>query len=234
VTIRHSAKDYFATNLPLTGYGVWQSGHNLTDYCETHIASFTQDKTILELGSGVGLCGISLAAMLKGSASSSHVVLTDGEHDLLPHLQRNCVDNGVWDDRTASIRPLWWGDDTQIEAIQREHPQGFDWILGADLLYSTAQLRVAIRPLMTTVVRLLSVHADARFVLAATRRNYDMDTVLDAAEQVGLCYEVLALTHHESRERSRDSRRRRITIHNTPLSHTQYCSILFNTVRIRR
>jgi predicted nicotinamide N-methyase len=63
VRIKTARKDHIATNLPLTGYAVWFGAENMCDFASANVDSF-RDKRVLELGSGLGLAGISIAAML--------------------------------------------------------------------------------------------------------------------------------------------------------------------------
>ena len=175
--------------MTLTGYGVWFGAHNLTDYVMANLASFS-GHAVLEVGAGLGLCGISVATMLQdGTAPTSGgplpIVLTDGEVELLPLLRENCAANQV----AASVSKLWWGDEGDISAIEVAHPSGFGVVLGADLIYSTPQL-AALPPLFATVSRLMARGADARFYLAVTRRSFGISDVLAVARAHGFRWSV--------------------------------------------
>jgi hypothetical protein len=195
INISHcKATDYYAKNLPLTGYTVWFGAHNLVDYAAAHLDDF-KHVNVLELGSGVGLCGIAVAALIRESGGSSSsitsssnsppsMVLTDGERELLPILRQNCIDNGI----SASCEHLWWGDFEATQALLLRYPEGFAQILGADLIYSPSQQSVA--SLMGTVTQLLARNFEARFCMAVTRRNFGIEEILEIAAKFGLTWEL--------------------------------------------
>ena len=95
---------------------------------------------VLELGSGCGLLGIGVAAL------GEEVVLTDpainvnlSEDEFSNTLQR-LKDNldlnrGVTQGR-ATAEKLVWGDEQDMQAIERRYGAAFDLILGCDLLYN--------------------------------------------------------------------------------------------------
>ena len=99
---------------------------------------------VLELGSGCGLLGIGLAA-----AGCGRVVLTDpglettfvageGEASTLDWLRANLDLNQEVTRSTCSVERLVWGDADHFEAIRRAHPDGFDLVVGSDLMYESA------------------------------------------------------------------------------------------------
>ena len=75
--------------------------------------------TLLELGSGIGLAGI--AAKLAGAS----VVQSDFLEEAFTFIRLNCIRNGVEPD------PLLLADWRSFP----QHAGGFDWVIGADILY---------------------------------------------------------------------------------------------------
>jgi hypothetical protein len=183
-------ENYYATNLPLTGYTVWFGAHNLVDLAASDIKVFDKCR-VLELGSGLGFAGISIAKMAQAASGPSEFgqyVLTDGEAELIPLLKDNCELNGLSAEETKCLK-LWWGDSDDISSCSSFAPDGFDIIIGADLIYSQQQL-IVLPSLFSTVDSLLSRRGDSRFYLAVTRRNYDIGELFKAADAVGLTWEV--------------------------------------------
>ena len=116
------AANLYASNLPLTGFGLWFGATNLTNFCAAHLPLLA-GKSILELGCGAtGYVGLAIALLLDADAIdvaagaaghgtadedskdfdgevppvvvSSRVVITDGEPELMSLLDANCSANG--------------------------------------------------------------------------------------------------------------------------------------------
>jgi predicted nicotinamide N-methyase len=167
-----------------TGLTLWRSSKHLCDYLY-EIAPMLKQKNILELGSGLGRCGI-LASKLVGDSEGS-VFLTDGDTDTLTQLRANIDLNGP-----LSIRchQLLWGAATASTFLERHahtsgNPFKFDIIFGSDLIY----VEKVISPLFDTVQTLLSSGPNSKFVMAHCCRRQgnevDLDMVLAAAEKAG-------------------------------------------------
>lgn len=208
-------KDEYATNLPLTGYAIWFGAYNMVGLVSAtvaNLASFGGGRRVLELGAGVGMAGLCIAKMVQaqyrldkdalvaaedsgpphhgdttGSCSEGieNFVLTDGQDELLPMLGANMAANAL----KVQCKRLLWGPGPDLEDMLTAHPGGFDTIFGADLVYSADQC--AVLPLLFHTVRaLLADDPDARFYLAVTRRNFDVDQITDCAERHGFEHAV--------------------------------------------
>ncbi|XP_048319505.2 uncharacterized protein LOC125418865 [Ziziphus jujuba] len=123
-----------ATARPLTGSWIWDSALVLTEWmAEQAQLDFTfQDKTVIELGAGVGLPG--LAAALLGA---KRVVLTDIE-TLLPGLVRNVEANGFGD--RVEVRELVWGSDESEVSGLGELGGEFDLVLMSDVFFDAEEM----------------------------------------------------------------------------------------------
>jgi len=106
-----------------TGCRIWEAGYALADIVSKPEA--VRGKTVLELGSGTGVGGLSAAA-----AGAASVLLTDGGETTLDLLKRNAVANGH---NIADVAQLRWGDGGDIAEVATRGP--FDIIMGSDLLY---------------------------------------------------------------------------------------------------
>jgi predicted nicotinamide N-methyase len=127
--------------------------------------------SVLELGSGTGLCGI-LAAKL----GARELVLTDLP-ELLPLLRRNAELNGV--SEVTSAVALDWRDETLPAGL----PQPIDVILGSDITVFIQQNEA----LCVALERLASKHT--RIIIAAQDRG-DSEWLLEVLSKRFECKRV--------------------------------------------
>lgn len=109
----------------LTGAGdiVWPAGLALTRML-AHCPSFVAEKTVLELGCGLGAVGLTAA-----TAGAKSVVLADYDADVLALAKAGAALNGV-DGKVATTRLDW-----SLAAVPKPEGGPFDVIVGADILY---------------------------------------------------------------------------------------------------
>eukprot|EP01060_Flectonema_neradi_P011567 TRINITY_DN18623_c0_g1_i1.p1 TRINITY_DN18623_c0_g1~~TRINITY_DN18623_c0_g1_i1.p1 ORF type:complete len:391 (+),score=64.37 TRINITY_DN18623_c0_g1_i1:30-1175(+) len=88
-------------------------------------ADLVKGKRVVELGSGIGLVGIVASAL--GATDS---VITDVD-DVLPLIENNIQ---ITNQPCASAARLWWGNDSDIQAICCNKPP-VDVLLAADVVY---------------------------------------------------------------------------------------------------
>lgn len=120
------------TGRALTGSWVWGSALVLSAWMATQgqLLFHFQDKTILELGAGAGLPGLTAALL-----GASRVVLTDIAQ-LVPGLVKNVEANGLQD--RVEVREHVWGSD---EFPSRPGESGeFDLILMSDVFYDAEEM----------------------------------------------------------------------------------------------
>lgn len=88
-----------------------------------------QDKKVLELGAGVGVCG------LVASRFASETVLTDHNSIVLELLEKNITNNleliGKSPSQVKSLL-LNWGQN--LDWFEKEFEGGFDVILGSEIM----------------------------------------------------------------------------------------------------
>jgi len=153
------------------GFRLWRASGALCRWMLSN--GVARDATVLELGAGIGASGLFAAAL-----GARHVVLTDGEADLVPVLEANARRN----------RPLFARDDTLVEAWQwrfGEAPPAralgaapFDVVIGSDITYSVNYARDA---LCQTLAHLLESGAATRCIIAHEHRRadlFDVDAIL--------------------------------------------------------
>lgn len=117
-----------------TGNRTWDAALFLATYLFTHGRHFVQNKSILELGAGLGfisvLCGKHLGAR--------HVLITDASEVVLNTAQQNAELNGV--DNIVKTSVLEWGTPDVNLVYQSETTAGFyDLILGSDMVSNISQ-----------------------------------------------------------------------------------------------
>lgn len=118
----------------------WRAAEHLCQYIIDHPARF-EGKSVCELGAGLGLVSI----LLDKLHICRELVVTDGDEATLELLVENKIDCEC----EFSTAYLLWGEH---EDFSSEHPEGFDIVLAADVIYEEAQ----VKPLIATVVRLLT------------------------------------------------------------------------------
>jgi SAM-dependent methyltransferase len=177
----------YSIDQPGSGQALWFAAENMCGLIDNLRQEGGSPQSLLELGAGPGLAGIYAARVLGNSLQT--VVLTDGDADVVQLLQRNISRNAVdrspsSHDYVCSAEVLLWGMEDCNQSLLSRHslPEGFDVILGADLIYgkvSTATITL----LFQTVHQLLS--QTGAFYLAFTRRNLSISIVLDEASKLG-------------------------------------------------
>uniref|UniRef100_A0A7S1Y3T4 Calmodulin-lysine N-methyltransferase n=1 Tax=Grammatophora oceanica TaxID=210454 RepID=A0A7S1Y3T4_9STRA len=174
-----------------TGLTLWTASPRLCEYLVTtttnnnqqhHQATtpieFIRNRRVLELGAGLGLCGI-----VAHKLGAKQVVLTDGDTDTLKEMKQNVEANcrsaisasGGIVAETITCHQLRWGH--RLDEFRERHGT-FDTILAADVVY----LEEMLHPLFDTVVKLLD-RDRGRFLLSYTRRNVNIDLVLNSARE---------------------------------------------------
>jgi 16S rRNA G966 N2-methylase RsmD len=159
-------KEENGQTIPSTGLTLWRAAPLLCDFLHQN-TELVEGKRVLELGAGLGLCGI-----FAEKLAAAEVFLTDGDTDTLAQLRENVESNGC----SKTICPqLRWGH--RIAEFVSLHGQ-FDVILAADIIY----VEEIIEPLFDTVVALMK----EKFLLSYARRNVKIDLVLECAERHSL------------------------------------------------
>merc|ERR1711963_1750 len=112
---------------------IWPSAQGLCEYFTKH-RDLIKGKRIIELGSGTGLCGITLAHL-----GAEKVVLTDFDEKSTKLLQANTELNHLED--KCSVLQLTWG--SQLEQFEGNT---FDIVVGSDVVYEPE----CVNPLLTS------------------------------------------------------------------------------------
>mmetsp|Transcript_5561 Transcript_5561/g.8124 ORF Transcript_5561/g.8124 Transcript_5561/m.8124 type:complete len:265 (+) Transcript_5561:95-889(+) len=165
--------------LKSTGLTLWRASPALCEYMVPN-AEPMKGKKVLELGAGLGLCGL-LAYFL----GARQVVLTDGDTDVLANMRDNVASNTLNEhksENTISCHQLRWGKSNHDTEVLATHFGKFDIILASDVIY----MEEAIEPLFDTIMELLTMKKNGMVWLSYARRNVGIDAVLSCAQRHGL------------------------------------------------
>jgi predicted nicotinamide N-methyase len=184
VTIRlQGVSSALGQTLASTGLTVWLAARQLAEYLWQIRASLAGQR-IVELGSGLGLCGLLCSLLASGS-----VVLTDGGEEFTPTaqtvLQQQVQRNSSTRTAPCTVQVLTWGEHEQF--IEQHRTAPFDLIIAADVLYEAE----AVAPFLDTVTALLQLQPRARLLLGYAHRNVSIDTVWAVAADKGLVWSVV-------------------------------------------
>ncbi|XP_021765510.1 protein N-lysine methyltransferase METTL21A-like [Chenopodium quinoa] len=133
------------TGRAMTGSWLWDSALVLSDHISTHnndnFGLFSlHGKTVLELGAGTGLPGLTASRL-----GARNVILTDLA-PLIPGLWDNVVVNGM-DDGRVKVAELVWGSD-ELPSQLSELGCGVDVVLMSDVLYDPSLMGPLAKTLM--------------------------------------------------------------------------------------
>mmetsp|Transcript_5370 Transcript_5370/g.9002 ORF Transcript_5370/g.9002 Transcript_5370/m.9002 type:complete len:322 (+) Transcript_5370:128-1093(+) len=129
------AKISVAEGVPNMGVGrsVWESGLRMVDYLEKNNRDSLRGAKVLELGTGTGIVGISVASL------GANVVLTDREEKLLGLVNKNIEANRKAikaGGGSAKTEIMDWSNRAGTSTVAlTEGP--FDYIIASDILYSS-------------------------------------------------------------------------------------------------
>ena len=157
--------------LSSTGFTLWRAADTLADYIYLHKDDF-HSKSVLELGAGLGLCGLLMANFC------STIIMTDGCPETIELLQQNVKRNHQKGD--LECRLLQWT--IEVEGQDPLLGETFDLVMGSDIVYEED----CVKSLFQTSVRYMKKNKSSRFILAYTKRNVSIVYVLEEAEKAGL------------------------------------------------
>ena len=180
-----------------TGLTLWRSSYYLCQYLVDNYRDLMQPEDdvsgtdcqdslrILEVGSGLGRCGMLAHLLSKANGNYTQTTLTDGDTDTLKLLRQNARNN-IKDDN-IECKQLLWGESHALKLMQQQREQGngkFDLIIGSDLLYVTS----VIQPLFETVFEVLKPTCGTFLMAHCCRRvgnEVTLDEILNISRNMG-------------------------------------------------
>lgn len=183
-----------------TGLCTWEAAAGLSDWCVANKGIF-ENKNVLELGSGVGLVGITVGK----ACGPKKVFLTDCHNQVLSFLRENVIINFEevnGDNNVSSLKEsvntntivevcnLPW--ETISKEVCREIG-GIDVIIASDVVYDSS--------LFTSLVGAIKCFlccGTERALLACTKRNPDtFRGFLDTLKEHSLRFEETTIEHNQ-------------------------------------
>ena len=138
------------------GCYLWSSALVLTLFLHSNQSQF-QNKRILELGAGVGLCGLYLAKLGAKVTLSDAGMFPQVLNNLKTVVDLNQVQNCI-------VKELTWGQFTNEAKIVLDVP--YDYIIGSDLFYNSKDFE----SLIATVYYTLLKSPGCKFITAYQER----------------------------------------------------------------
>lgn len=164
-----------------TGVTLWGASPRLAKYITLEQHYCIHGKKVVELGAGLGLCGI-----VAHKLGAAQVVITDGDTNALREMrmnvEKNCSSKGCEQDIVC--RQLLWDESPTMSFLDTFG--SFDTILAADVIY----VPESIDPLFDTAVRLMRPIKGSQFILSWMTRwnNVPVDLVVQAAKERNLSW----------------------------------------------
>jgi len=126
LSFEHDTED-----VPLrTGLRLWSTSYALVDVLASSTRVRLANARVLELGSGVGACGLACATL-----GAKSVTITDRDSRALSLAHDNARKNGWFDDESAAcdvrVVALDWNDPETYATVEN----GYDYVIAADMLY---------------------------------------------------------------------------------------------------
>ncbi|XP_041634488.1 protein-lysine N-methyltransferase EEF2KMT isoform X2 [Cheilinus undulatus] len=166
-----------------TGLVTWEAALYLAEWALDHHQAFT-GRTVLELGSGVGLTGITICR----SCSPKRFVFSDCHHSVLEKLRNNVELNGLTEEESAvSVEELDWTAATE-ETIEQI---GADTVIAADVVYDPDIVEVLVK-LLSKILRCSSHAVHPQVLICSTIRNQETYSGFkQQLESAGISHRVL-------------------------------------------
>merc|ERR1711865_712351 len=142
----------------VSGQIIWRSAEVLCNFLGLH-PQCVAGLRVAELGSGVGLCGVTAAA-----AGASSVVMTDGNLLALDLLTKNCLAAKSKSGADVEVAQLHWGAGEALDNFVEEKGS-FDVVIAADVVYDLSCARS-----MFETARAMLDTADGQFLVSYVPR----------------------------------------------------------------
>jgi len=184
-----------------TGMSVWKGSEVMCTYLRQN-SDVVNNKKVLELGAGCGLCGL----VCRMALNPESVLITDGDHQVLTNLRYNIELNGLQladaatlksSNATISCPQLIWGKNHAIKFAEQYGKQ--DVIVATDCVY----IPQSVSPLFETINELLDPSGLFLFVNTCASAC-PMEDVLNIATEFGFdCFDDELWYHDDDREKKK-------------------------------
>ncbi|PRP84655.1 putative nicotinamide N-methyltransferase-like [Planoprotostelium fungivorum] len=154
-----------------TGMKIWPVAREFCEYLHTQRERLS-GRNILELGAGTGMCGLYTSHLCR------RVMITDGDDAVVSIVKKNVELNGL---KNVLVEKLWWGDHLSTERLLRENSEGYDVIIGSEILYHESHAP----SLVQTVNQLLSSKGGLFIMAIAVRIRSVLNTLIQLTSNSG-------------------------------------------------
>nr|CAD1835622.1 unnamed protein product [Ananas comosus var. bracteatus] len=156
----------------------WPSEDVLAYFCISHSDIF-RSKKVLELGSGYGLAGFSIAAC----TDASEVVISDGNPEVVDYIQHNIsINAGHFGERRVSAMMLHWSQEHPSEILNT-----FDVIVASDCTFC----KEFHESLAWSVISLLKHSEESEAIFLSPKRGDSLEKFLQKIREIGLHYQLI-------------------------------------------
>ncbi|KAI5957508.1 hypothetical protein KGF57_003202 [Candida theae] len=151
-----------------TGLRTWEAALFLSnilndkDACVKPVPIDLKGKTVVELGCGTGLLGLSLAKHHHRHSPLQKIFLTDGSSIVFENMNETLRENDLSDADELQFQQLIWGEPLTIQ-------EDIDMVIAADVTYDSRILE----PLCRTINDFFDLNKLQFAVIAATVRNLE-------------------------------------------------------------
>jgi predicted nicotinamide N-methyase len=168
-----------------TGTKLWPAATVLSTFLANRLPTLHQP-TLLELGAGLGLCG------LLAGAFCSKVVLTDKDEQVLRLLQLN-ISTNYPEAKHIECAHLTWGVD--LPAFTKKFPQPFDIIIASDVLYYYSAVEAVWKTVDHLLSRTKNVYGETpAFYVAHVNRDQTIEKEIQkVAKSFGFVWQIVPL-----------------------------------------
>lgn len=190
-----SLNDMFIFPHNMDGFHIWEAGIVLSRFIFFNRALF-EGKNVLELGTGVGIAGITALKYTKAKS----VTLSDYRDDILRNVEKNIIKNSlkhlhvknsfyeiklenctVCGEKRGMILNLNWLDYTKFD-------MKYDMIIGSDLIYKGAP----VKELAGLINRALGLNGQAYILVPNKRASVD-EFLKEISEMKKIKWDVIEL-----------------------------------------
>ncbi|XP_037649403.1 protein-lysine N-methyltransferase EEF2KMT isoform X1 [Sebastes umbrosus] len=166
-----------------TGLVTWEAALYLAEWALDHRHTFA-GRTVLELGSGVGLTGITICR----SCSPNRYVFSDCHPGVLQKLRDNVRLNGLMSP-TVVVEEMDWTKATEEQIRQI----GADAVIAADVVYDPD----VVESLVKLLSKILRCSSPEVFICSTIRNQETYSGFKQQLEKAGICHHVItgAVSH---------------------------------------
>uniref|UniRef100_A0A8C6UCS3 Eukaryotic elongation factor 2 lysine methyltransferase n=1 Tax=Neogobius melanostomus TaxID=47308 RepID=A0A8C6UCS3_9GOBI len=161
-----------------TGLVTWEAALHLAEWALDNQQYF-RNRSVLELGSGVGLTGIAICA----SCGPSQFTFSDCHPSVLLRLRENIRLNGL-DQKAVRVEELDWASVTDDQLIEA----GADTVIAADVVYDP----VVVETLVYRLSQIVTGSSPDVFICSTVRNADTYRGFTQRLENAGILHKVLS------------------------------------------